>query len=277
LWGFLAAERARLPYRLDARPTPADPVRVARLSADPAVGRIVELRALDRVPDMRREWARLTTGLGPDDLLAAAVVAQGLDWPDQAIRTLAKSGYWDDLDLRFPLGYRGLIRAQAAATGLPDTWIYAVLREESSFDPGSGSPAGAIGLMQLMPHTARDVAKAAGRRQPSRGDLLDPATNIALGSAYLAAMGARYGQHQALATAAYNAGPHRVDKWLPATPVPADIWIATIPFRETRDYVRRVLAYRVIYADRLGVCAAPLNVALGPVASALAQVDAGAE
>ena len=156
------------------------------------------------------------------------------------------------------------------ATGLPGAWIYAVLREESTFDRGAGSPAGAVGLMQLMPDTARSVAKAIGQRTPSRGDLLDPATNIALGSAYLAAMGARYGAHPALATAAYNAGPHRVDKWLPAAPMPADLWIATIPFRETRDYVRRVLAYRIIYADRLGVCPAPLGVALGPVASASA-------
>lgn len=271
LWGFLAAERVGLPYHLDPRPTPLDPERVARLSNDPTLARIVELRALDRVPDMRREWARLTAGLGPEDLMAAAVIAQGLEWPDQAVRTLAKSGYWDDLELRFPLGYRDLIRAQAAATGVPEAWIYAVLREESTFDRGAGSPAGAIGLMQLMPETARSVAKAIGHRPPSRGDLLDPATNVALGSAYLAAMSARYGAHPALATAAYNAGPHRVDKWLPTAPMAADLWIATIPFRETRDYVRRVLAYRIIYADRLGVCTAPLGAALGPVASISAE------
>ncbi len=274
LWGFLAAERAGLPYRLDARPTPADPGRVARLAAAPALARIAELRALDRTADMRREWASLTAGLGAEDLMAAALVAQGLGWPDQAIRTLAKSGYWDDLELRFPLGYRDLVRAQAATTGLPDTWIYAVLREESTFDPGAGSPAGAIGLMQLMPDTARGVAKTLGRRAPTRGDLLDPGTNLALGSAYLASMGGRYGSHPALATAAYNAGPHRVDKWLPATPVPADLWIATIPFRETRDYVRRVLAYRVLYADRLGSCPAPLTAELAPVAAPTeARVD----
>jgi soluble lytic murein transglycosylase len=262
LWGFLAAERAGLPYHLDARPTPADPESVARLSATPALARIVELRALDRQADMRREWTRLTAGLGAEDLMVAAVVARGLDWPDQAIRTLARSGYWDDLDLRFPLGYRGLVRAQAGANGLPDSWIYAVLREESTFDPGAGSPAGAIGLMQLMPDTAREVAATAGRRQPSRGDLLDPETNVALGSTYLATLASRYRAHPALATAAYNAGPHRVDTWLPAKPMPADLWMATIPFRETRDYVRRVLAYRVIYADRQGICAAPLGAAL---------------
>jgi soluble lytic murein transglycosylase len=274
LWGFLAAERSGLPYRLDGRPTPADPERVARISVDPALARIAELRALDRAPDMRREWTRLTAELGADDLLAAAVVARDLGWPDQAIRTLARGAYWDDLELRFPLGYRRLVRAQAAATGLPDAWIYAVLREESSFDPGAGSPAGAVGLMQLMPDTARAVANAAAQRPPSRGDLLDPGTNIAMGSAYLAAMDARYSAHPALATAAYNAGPQRVDKWLEASPVPADVWIATIGFRETRDYVRRVLAYRVIYADRLGVCQAPLGAALVPVALAPAQPDA---
>jgi len=276
LWGFLAAERMGLPYRLDARATPADPERVARLKASPALARIGELKALDRTADMRREWTRLTADLGPEDLMAAAVVAKGLDWPDQAIRTLAKSGYWDDLELRFPLGYRGLVRAQSAATGLPDAWIFAVLREESAFDRGAGSAAGAIGLMQLLPETARSVAAAAALRPPSRGELLDPGINIRLGSTYLATMGARYGGHPALVAAAYNAGPHRVDQWLPASPMPADLWIATIAFRETRDYVRRVLAYSVIYADRLGVCQAPIGAVLGPVAAAPAPSDAQA-
>jgi soluble lytic murein transglycosylase len=273
LWGFLAAERLGLPYALDPVPTPADPQRVARLRALPALARIAELKALERTANMRREWAKLIAGLGPEDLMAAAVIAQGMDWPDQAIRTLARSGYWDDLDLRFPLGYRGLVRAEAGASGLTDDWIYAVLREESIFDWGAGSSAGAIGLMQLMPATARQVASDTGRRTPSRGDLLDPATNIALGSGYLATMAGRYGGHPALATAAYNAGPERVDQWLPASPMPADLWIATIPYRETRGYVRRVLAYRVIYADRLGMCPVPLGVRLGAVGHQLAPAQ----
>ena len=265
LWGLLAAERLGIPYRLDPRPTLADPERMARLQASPALARIRALRDLGRTADMRREWARLTADLGPDDLRAAALIAQGLDWPDQAIRTLAISGYWDDLALRFPLGYGAEVRTEAGANALPEAWVYAVLREESTFDPGAGSPAGAIGLMQLMPDTAREVARSTGRRPPTRGDLLSPGTNIALGSAYLAAMAGRYGGHPAAATAAYNAGPKRVDAWLPAEPMPADLWIATIPFRETRDYVRRVLAYRLIYADRLGVCPIPLSVSLAPL------------
>ena len=125
--------------------------------------------------------------------------------------------------------------------------------------------------MQLMPDTAREVARSTGRRPPTRGDLLSPGTNIALGSAYLAAMAGRYGGHPAAATAAYNAGPKRVDAWLPAEPMPADLWIATIPFRETRDYVRRVLAYRLIYADRLGICPTPLSVSLEPVVAPRGQ------
>lgn len=265
LWGLLAAERLGVPYRLDPKPTPVDPERMARLQASPALARIRALRDLGRTPDMRREWARLTADLGPEDLRAAALVAQDLDWPDQAIRTLATSGYWDDLALRFPLAYGAEVRAEAGANALPEAWVYAVLREESTFDPGAGSPAGAIGLMQLMPDTAREIARSTGRRPPTRGDLLTPGTNIALGSAYLAAMAGRYGGHPAAATAAYNAGPKRVDAWLPAEPMPADLWIATIPFRETRDYVRRVLAYRLIYADRLGFCPTPLSVSLEPL------------
>lgn len=271
LWGFLAAERLGLPYRLDPRPTPADPERMARLQASPTLARIRALRELGRTPDMRREWASLTADLGPHDLQAAALVAQGLDWPDQAIRTLATSGYWDDLALRFPLAYRAEVRAEATANALPEAWVYAVVREESSFDPGAGSPAGAIGLMQLMPDTARDVARSSGRCPPTRGDILSPGTNIALGSTYLAALARRYDGHPAAVTAAYNAGPKRVDAWLPAEPMPADLWIATIPFRETRDYVRRVLAYRLIYADRLGTCPTPLSVNLEPMVAPAVQ------
>lgn len=266
LWGFLAADRLGLPYPLDHRPVPADPEQLGRLTGGPALARILELRRLGRQVDMRREWRTLTRGLDDRGLMAAALLADLLGWHDQAIFTLARTGYWDDLALRFPLRYRELVAEQAWQTGLGEDWIFAVLRQESVFAPDIASGAGALGLMQLMPATAREVARTLGPKggDPSRSQILDPELNITLGSTYLAWLRDRFG-HVALATAAYNAGPHRVARWLPDDCMEADRWILGIPFQETRGYVERVLAYRVIYGARLGLEPQRISDWLAPV------------
>jgi soluble lytic murein transglycosylase len=267
LWGFLAAERVNQPYNLDDIPTPADPARIAAIRNSAAAQRIGELSALGRRLDVRREWYHLTADMRTKDLEAAAVVARAWGWPDQAIFALARSGYWDDLEIRFPLPYRDLVCADAQATGLADSWIYAVARQESAFAPTVVSPAGAVGLMQLMPATAASVAAAIGEPPTSPMRLSDPTTNLALGTRFLARMSERFGGNEILATAAYNAGPNRVSRWLPEQPVAADVWIATIPFHETREYVQRVLAYRVIYDARLGRTIVPLRDLMEPIGS----------
>ena len=213
---------------------------------------------------MRREWRTLTRDLEAPDLRAAATLAAGLGWHDQAIFTLARTDYWDDLELRFPLAYRDLVADQAWQTGLPEDWIYGVIRQESVFNPTVASQAGALGLMQLMPGTAQELAVAAGDPAPGRGAILEPERNISLGSTYLARMRDRFG-HPALATAAYNAGPHRVARWLPEACTEADLWIVAIPFAETRGYVERVLAYRIIYRARLGLEPLRLSELLPPI------------
>ena len=265
LWGFLAAERAGLPYKLGDERAPADPDSLARIEQSAAAARIRELEALDRGLEVRREWRRLTRDMESEELIAAAVVAQKRGWTNQAIFTLAKSGYWDDLGLRFPLLHRDLVLEQAGATGLDEAWIYAILRQESAFNPQALSHAGARGLMQLMPATAREIARSVGLPRPSQDDLYGPDLNITLGSNYLLKMKRRYAGNTVLATAAYNAGPGNVDRWLPEQPHSADIWVATIPFNETRGYVRRVLAYRLIYEYRIGKPIKPLHSLMWPV------------
>jgi len=266
LWGFMAADRLGLPYQLENRPVPAEPEQIRRLASDPALGRIQELRRLGRRADMRREWRTLTRDLDDAGLMAAAYVADILGWHDQAIFTLARTGYWDDLNLRFPLRYRDLVAEQAWQTGLSEDWIFAVLRQESVFAPDVASSVGALGLMQLMPATARQVAQdlTPARGGPDRSEILEPELNITLGSNYLAWMRDRFG-HAALATAAYNAGPQRVARWLPQRCMDADLWIISIPYAETRRYVERVLAYRVIYGARLGQEPVRLSELLPPV------------
>lgn len=264
LWGMLAADRLGLPYPLAQRPVPAEPERVERLAAAPALVRILAFRRLGRDADMRREWRTLTRPFTTPDLLAAALVADAMNWHDQAIFTLARADYWDDLALRFPLAYWDLVAGQAGQTGLPKEWIYGVIRQESVFNPTVASPVGALGLMQLMPATARELARDLALPPPATRAILDPALNIQLGSRYLAQLSDRFA-HPALATAAYNAGPGRVERWRPAQVTAADIWISTIPFDETRGYVERVLAYRVIYRSRLGLPPQRLSDLLPPV------------
>ncbi|WP_245232248.1 transglycosylase SLT domain-containing protein [Thiorhodococcus minor] len=250
-WGFMAADRVDRPYRLDHAPTPADPDRIREIVRAPAFARIRELDRLGRDTDLRREWRNLTQGLDRGGLMAAAYVADAFRWHDQAIFTLAKASYWDDLELRFPLEHQELARDIAWQTGIEADWVMAVLRQESVFARKIASSAGAIGLMQLMPATAAEVAAGLGLPRPSRWDLFDPELSVTLGAAYLARMRDRFG-HAALATAAYNAGPHRVVRWRPRGCEAVDLWIAAIPFPETRRYVERVMAYRIIYAARFG-------------------------
>ena len=139
------------------------------------------------------------------------------------------------------------IDAAARTFGLEPALIYGVLRRESAYRPDARSPSGALGLMQLMPATAQRVAKRLGTRV-SNGDLLRPDVSIRFGSKYFREMLDRFSDHQVLAAAAYNAGPHRVKKWLPASgSLPADVWVETLPFKETRGYVQAVLAYTTIF------------------------------
>ena len=265
-YGFLAADRIAADYHLAHAPTPVTPALVQAVAGVDGVRRARELFALDRPIEARREWEMTTRRMDASHMQAAAKLAEQYGWHDRAIFTLARTGYWDDLELRFPLEHADLVAQNATRHGIDNAWIFAVMRQESAFMNNAHSHAGAMGLMQLMPATARTVARQVLKRPPPRrSELLDPDTNIALGSAYLSQMKAKLGQSDVLATAAYNAGPHRVTRWLPPHTLPADIWIELVPFNETRGYLRRVLAYTVIYEKRMGKNPTRLQERLHPV------------
>ena len=251
-YGFLAADRRGRPYNLSHTPLEVPAGQLSEIAAGDGFRRARELYLLGRQLDARREWRAATAGLDDTRLQAASKLAQSWGWHTQAIFTLARTGYWEDLELRFPVQHRQTISQAARRQQLDNAWVYAVIRQESAFASDARSPAGALGLMQLMPRTARTVAKRLKKRPPKRRDLLTPATNIELGTAYLGQVLALLGDNPVLATSAYNAGPHRVKQWLPEFSIPADLWIETIPFRETRRYTQRVLTYAVIYDQRLG-------------------------
>ena len=152
----------------------------------------------------------------------------------------------DSLTERFPVAHKDIFTRHARELDIPISWSLAVARQESAFMPDAKSSAGARGLMQLMPSTARIIARSEGIKYSSRNKLLEADFNIRLGSHYLRWMLGRYDNNRILASAAYNAGPGNVDKWLDAD-ADLDVWIETIPFKETRNYVKNVLAYSAIY------------------------------
>jgi len=178
---------------------------------------------------------------------SAAELALSWGWYAKASQSAGWSGRYDLIHLRYPDAFGAFIEDQAERLDLPAFWLYGVMRQESRFQHAVISPAGAHGLMQLMPRTAQQVATQ--HRLPYRqtSDLYRPSTNIALGSHYLSDLIKRF-DHPVYATAAYNAGPSRVIQWRERFPSEMTIWIESIPFDETRGYVKSVLAYSQIYA-----------------------------
>ncbi len=267
-YGFLAADRVGLPYNLKHKPVPVDKETLAEVKKLPGIQRARELLTLGRQADARREWRMVTRSLPPQQAMAAAKLAQRWNWHDQAIFTLARTGYWDDLALRFPLEHKNEVEKRADERNLDPSWVFGLIRQESAFNPSVRSRVGALGLMQLMPATARYVARKLLKqpRPPKRHDLTTPDVNIHLGTTYLSDVMARMEQNPVLATAAYNAGPYRVTRWLPKHQLPADLWIELIPFKETRQYVKRVFTYAAIYDHRRGKEVQRLSQRLMPIA-----------
>lgn len=253
-YGFLAAERSRQPYATNHQPVLVDARAAARVSKTNGIIRAREFFARGDYVDARREWYHAEHQFNRDELIAQAALARQMDWYFPAIRGISKAQHWDDLDIRFPLAYRQPIVEQAKLRQLNSTWVYAITRQESGFMTDARSHAGALGLMQLMPATARETARRYSIPLGNSYDVLVPERNIELGTAYLSQLYQQFQGNRVLASAAYNAGPGRVRQWTSGMPpLPADIWIETIPFDETRAYVQSVLTYGVIYGEKLNI------------------------
>lgn len=247
-YGFMAAQMLGTPYQLNHTPLMQSTDAKQQLAQLPAFVRIRELLALERYYDARSEWNLAISNMEPDQIHAAAHLVREWGWYDQGIRGAISSQRWNDMQLRFPNPLPELFEQHAQDRAIDPAWAVAIARQESAFWMQARSHAGALGLMQLMPATARATAKRHAIPLPSLSLLSEPDTNIRLGTAYLSEMAERFDGNLAYASAAYNAGPHRVSQWLKARgELPLDIWIETIPFDETRNYVQNVLAFRVIY------------------------------
>ncbi len=251
-YAFAAAEQLQQPIALNDRPLQVSAQDIELLQKQNEFLMVSELLAIDRRVEATKQWWHAVAELDAGQLGIAAKLAQQWDWPSIAIFTLAKANYWDDMTLRFPQQYDTPIQDNANRQQLDPALLFALIRQESAFDPNAGSSAGAIGLMQLMPKTAKQVAEELKESWTNDFNLLNPRTNIKLGSYYFKKILNQFDGHFVLAAAAYNAGAVKIKSWLPKNrALPADIWIETIPYKETRNYVASVIMYALIYQQRL--------------------------
>lgn len=265
-YGFLAADRLEAPYQFQERPLDYPPGELLIVENIPGIQRARELYLLSRTVDARREWYHTTRSFDEEQRRRAAKIAHQWGWHDRAIFAAAGANHDDDLEVRFPLAYRTQVVEQAERRKIDPAYAFAIIRQESAFTEDVRSPAGALGLMQLMPETARRIAKAIDMRLKDSTQLLQADTNIHLGMAYLRKLLDRFNGNAVLATAAYNAGDYRVRRWIPdGVSVPSDVWVETIPYYETRGYLQNVFAYAPIYERRLGLAPSPLRNRMPPI------------
>ena len=263
-YGLLAAEEtnATVPPEWDgARPAAAD---LERMRAVPGIQRALALYRMGFDNEALREWIWALRGRDDRDLLAAAEVARLANEPDRAINTADRTLQLHDFAQRYPIPHREALTASARQWDLDEAMMYSIIRQESRFMPEARSRVGAMGLMQLMPATARWVAKQIPVQPYSPDMLARPEVNIRMGTYYFRRVLDELG-HPILATAAYNAGPGRARRWRDERPLEGAIYAETIPFSETRDYVKKVFANAWYYRHRLTGQPASMKQLLGLV------------
>ncbi|MDR2507718.1 MAG: lytic transglycosylase domain-containing protein [Candidatus Accumulibacter sp.] len=199
-----------------------------------------------------REWNWAARGMSDRELLAAAEFARNRGVFDRAIAAANRTEAEHNYTLRYLAPFDDQIRPAAKKLTLDDAWVFGLMRQESRFVTDAKSAAGASGLMQLMPKTARWVARKIGIKDYQHARINDAETNVLLGTSYMRMILDRLGDHPVLASAAYNAGPSRARRWQPAEPLEGAIYAETIPFNETRDYVQKVMSNTMYYAILFG-------------------------
>ncbi len=246
-YAVLSAARTAQRFAPHAVEFAFDAARVAALQQLPSFVNARELLYSGLQGLAQTEWRAGYEPLDDADKRAAVMLAHDWGWYFQAIASAAEQGFYEDYQLLYPLPYAEEVADAARASRLPETLVYAVMRQESLFQPYATSPAGAVGLMQLMPSTARRAAAAMRRPRPDADSLQEPAVNLALGAGHLAELVDRFDGQVLLALAAYNAGSSAARRWLPDAPMDADAWVENIPYNETRGYVQRVMWHSVVF------------------------------
>lgn len=260
-YGFLAAEElGRAPALNAIEPRHSEAAEQAVLAV-PTVRRMTELYAVGDLVNARREWRHALPQLDETQQRDLVELTARIGWGTQAIFGARDGEMADLIAIRFPRPHGDVFRRHAFQSELPLQFLYAIARQESAFNARAVSSAGARGMMQLMPATARMVADRVRVQRPSRADLFNPDVNVRLAAHHLAWLMRRYRGNRALVAAAYNAGESRVDRWTKDVDgLPTAVWVERIPFRETRDYVKGVIAFAHVYARLAGIDAPVLAV-----------------
>ncbi|MGB8339541.1 MAG: transglycosylase SLT domain-containing protein, partial [Burkholderiales bacterium] len=275
-YGLLAAEEIGAePLNLPTQDSKASAEEIKTVEQRPDIQRALALHRLGLETEGTKEWIAAVRSLNDGQLLAAAELARKANWPERSINTSDKTQAAHDFSLRYPTPFEANVRNYAKQRGVDEAWVFGLVRQESRFMADVRSRAGAVGLMQIMPATGQWLAKKAGLKNFQASSTIQPETNISLGTYYLKYLLEELA-HPVLATAAYNAGPSRAKRWRDDKPIDGAIFAETIPFTETRDYVKKVMSNTQFYTARLGLPMQPLKQRLGTIPqrpSGTADVD----
>lgn len=258
-YGILAAEALGQSYTLPPRAAPPSIEELAAVAAMPGLERGLALIRAGLRLDGIREWNWSIADFDDRQLLAAAELARRAEVIDRAINTADRTRAEHDFSLRYPTPFYAAVEPRIRTAGLDPAWVYGLMRQESRFIMDAKSSVGAKGLMQLMPATAKWVAKKIGMTHFHPKKIAEMDINVTLGTSYLRMVMDSLAGHPLLASAAYNAGPGRARKWRAEVPLEGAIYAETIPFSETRDYVKKVMANTINYAILLGAAAPSLT------------------
>ncbi len=252
-YGFLAADELGLRYNICPRQPDIDVSEIERIANLEGFRRALELKKAQLHDWAVGEWSLATNHLLVEELKTAAALAHRENWYDRTIFMLGNSGDLDFYEWRFPLIWQAEIKRAAAANQLDPAWVYGTIRSESAMMETARSSANALGLMQVTPATGKRVAKKHGLTWSGSAQLKTAAANLPIGTAYMGDLFEDYEHNPVLASGSYNAGPNAVNRWLEDRPLgEAAVWIETLPYFETRDYIPRVLAFATLYDWRLG-------------------------
>ncbi|HEX7972007.1 MAG TPA: transglycosylase SLT domain-containing protein, partial [Thiobacillus sp.] len=250
---------------------------VTAIARHPGIARALALQELGLRNDANQEWMWSIREFSDAQLLAAAELARRKEWYDRAIDTAERTRELHDFELRFLAPYREAAQQAARDNQIDEAWVFGLMRQESRFVNVARSSVGASGLMQIMPATARWIARRLGIKRFDPIEMHDPVKNIQFGAYYLKHIQTSLDGSPVLATAAYNAGPGRAQRWRDDHAMEAAIYIESIPFAETRDYVKKVMSNALYYAARFGQPSVLLKDRLGTLPPRKTPLEATAQ
>ncbi len=267
-YGQLAAEElgsspAAGMMSVSYQPTSAE---IDTMLAQPAMQRTLALYQMGLRTEAAKEWSWVVRKLDDKQLLVASEIASRNEMYDRSIHAADRTMRLHDFNLRYPAPYRDTLQGRIRENNLEEAWVYGLMRQESRFVTQAKSDAGAAGLMQIMPATARWVAKRLGMRDYRKALISQLETNLKLGTYYMKNVLSSLDNNPVLASAAYNAGPARARQWRAEKPLEGAIYVESIPFDETRDYVKKVLSNTVYYAKLFDQSTLSLKQRLGTIA-----------